>query len=166
MGLEERGLDYVVGISTTTTAHPEEALPHTPPYGGRGPRPQPPSIPSRPGKTGPGPGPLRRPHPERLAPPRHPRLRRPRLLHPPAHHPVPKGDGAGLSLYQVTRELQLLLAAWTGACPICHRNMPEPISTWPGPTRWSHRVGRTAVVERTGSIAVGSARRSSQRRCG
>ncbi|MGW1657320.1 IS701 family transposase [Streptomyces atratus] len=41
LGLEERGLDYVVGISTTTTAHPEEARPHTPPYGGRGPRPQP-----------------------------------------------------------------------------------------------------------------------------
>ncbi|SOD90548.1 IS701 family transposase [Streptomyces sp. Ag109_G2-15] len=41
LGLEERGLDYVVGISTTTTAHPEEAQPHTPPYGGRGPRPQP-----------------------------------------------------------------------------------------------------------------------------
>ncbi|WP_406224249.1 transposase [Streptomyces canus] len=39
--LEERGLDYVVGISTTTTAHPEGAQPHTPPYGGRGPRPQP-----------------------------------------------------------------------------------------------------------------------------
>ncbi|MGW0087379.1 IS701 family transposase [Streptomyces sp. NPDC003393] len=41
LGLEERGLDYVVGISTTTTAQPEEARPHTPPYSGRGPRPQP-----------------------------------------------------------------------------------------------------------------------------
>ena len=40
LGLEERGLDYVVGISTTTTAQPEEARPHIPPYGGRGPRPQ------------------------------------------------------------------------------------------------------------------------------
>jgi SRSO17 transposase len=40
LGLEERKLDYVVGISTTTTAQPEEAQPHTPPYGGRGPRPQ------------------------------------------------------------------------------------------------------------------------------
>ncbi|MEV6936180.1 transposase [Streptomyces sp. NPDC051132] len=41
MGLEERGLSYVVGISTTTTAQPEAARPHPPPYGGRGPRPQP-----------------------------------------------------------------------------------------------------------------------------
>ncbi|EST27169.1 transposase [Streptomyces niveus NCIMB 11891] len=41
LGLEERGLSYVVGISTTTTAQPETARPHTPPYGGRGPRPQP-----------------------------------------------------------------------------------------------------------------------------
>ncbi|MER6162964.1 IS701 family transposase [Streptomyces sp. NPDC001868] len=41
LGLEERGLDYVVGISTTTTAQPEEARPRIPPYGGRGPRPQP-----------------------------------------------------------------------------------------------------------------------------
>jgi SRSO17 transposase len=40
LGLEERKLDYVVGISTTTTAQQEEAQPHTPPYGGRGPRPQ------------------------------------------------------------------------------------------------------------------------------
>lgn len=40
LGLEERGLDYVVGISTTTTAQPEGARPHIPPYGGRGPRPQ------------------------------------------------------------------------------------------------------------------------------
>ncbi|WP_455907952.1 IS701 family transposase [Streptomyces murinus] len=41
LGLEERALDYVVGISTTTTAQPEEARPCIPPYGGRGPRPQP-----------------------------------------------------------------------------------------------------------------------------
>lgn len=41
LGLEERTLDYVVGISTTTTAQPEEARPCIPPYGGRGPRPQP-----------------------------------------------------------------------------------------------------------------------------
>nr|WP_198539335.1 IS701 family transposase [Streptomyces graminilatus] len=41
LGLEERGLDYVVDISTTTTAHPHQARPHTPPYSGRGPRPRP-----------------------------------------------------------------------------------------------------------------------------
>lgn len=41
LGLEERGLSYAVGISTTTTAQPEAAQPHTPPYGGRGPRHQP-----------------------------------------------------------------------------------------------------------------------------
>ena len=41
LGLAERKLAYVVGVSTTTTAHPEDTQPHTPPYGGRGPRPQP-----------------------------------------------------------------------------------------------------------------------------
>ncbi|MEV6146302.1 transposase [Streptomyces sp. NPDC051992] len=38
LGLEERGLDYAVGISTTTTARPEDAQPCTPAYPGRGPR--------------------------------------------------------------------------------------------------------------------------------
>jgi SRSO17 transposase len=41
LGLEERGLHYVVGISTTVTAHPEDARPQTPPYNGRGRRPAP-----------------------------------------------------------------------------------------------------------------------------
>jgi SRSO17 transposase len=40
LGLEERGLTYAVGISTTTTAQPEAARPHTPLRGPR-PRPQP-----------------------------------------------------------------------------------------------------------------------------
>jgi hypothetical protein len=66
---------------------------------------------------------------ERMAPPRHPRLRRPRLLHTPATGPDPKRDGAGLSLYQVVREMQLLLAVWTGACPTCHRDIPTAIPT-------------------------------------
>ncbi|OWA04555.1 hypothetical protein B9W62_27415 [Streptomyces sp. CS113] len=64
-----------------------------------------------------------------MAPPRHPRLGRPRLLHPAATEPIPKRDGVGLSLYQVVRELQLLLAIWTGACPTCHRDMPDPAPT-------------------------------------
>ncbi|MFE2039312.1 transposase, partial [Streptomyces scopuliridis] len=41
LGLEERGLDYVVGISTTTTAHSEGAQPCIPAYSGRGRRPVP-----------------------------------------------------------------------------------------------------------------------------
>lgn len=41
LGLEERGLDYVAGISTTTTAQPEDAQPCTPTYTGRGRRPVP-----------------------------------------------------------------------------------------------------------------------------
>ncbi|MEU8557448.1 IS701 family transposase [Streptomyces anthocyanicus] len=41
LGLEERGLDYVVGISTTTTAQPEHAQPCTPAYSGLGRRPAP-----------------------------------------------------------------------------------------------------------------------------
>lgn len=48
LGLEERGLTYAVGIPTTTTAHPETARPHTPPYNSRAPGPALPT-PSRPG---------------------------------------------------------------------------------------------------------------------
>ncbi|MFE0377156.1 hypothetical protein ACFW1M_16555 [Streptomyces inhibens] len=36
---------------------------------------------------------------------------------------------AGLSLYQVVRELQILLATWTGACPTCHRDIPTVAPT-------------------------------------
>ncbi|WKK21357.1 IS701 family transposase [Streptomyces olivoreticuli] len=39
LGLEERGLHYVVGISSTMTAQPQDARPHIPPYSGRGRRP-------------------------------------------------------------------------------------------------------------------------------
>ncbi len=41
LGLETRSLDYVVGISSTTTAQPEDAQPCTPAYSGRGSRPVP-----------------------------------------------------------------------------------------------------------------------------
>ncbi|RNL71029.1 IS701 family transposase [Streptomyces sp. I6] len=41
LGLEDRGLHYVVGSSTTVTAHPHSATPHTPPHSGRGRPPQP-----------------------------------------------------------------------------------------------------------------------------
>ncbi|MFE4832092.1 IS701 family transposase [Streptomyces sp. NPDC056672] len=41
LGLEERGPHYVVGGSTTLTAHPHDATPHTPPHSGRGRRPRP-----------------------------------------------------------------------------------------------------------------------------
>ncbi|PWG14124.1 hypothetical protein DF268_07740 [Streptomyces sp. V2] len=39
------------------------------------------------------------------------------------------------------REVQLLLALWTGACPTCHRDIPDPAPTWPSPT--SSSVGTT-----------------------
>ncbi|MEV0138745.1 hypothetical protein AB0O74_03495 [Streptomyces rubiginosohelvolus] len=64
-----------------------------------------------------------------LAPPRHPRLGRPRLLHHAATEQIARRDGVGLSLYRVVRELQILLATWTGACPTCHRDMPDPAPT-------------------------------------
>jgi hypothetical protein len=65
--------------------------------------------------------------PSPLAPLRHPHLPRPRLLHPapPGHRP--QSRGAGLSLYQVVREPQLLLVTWAGACPTCHRDLPTRI---------------------------------------
>ncbi|MFF9690029.1 hypothetical protein [Streptomyces sp. NPDC014623] len=33
---------------------------------------------------------------------------------------------AASRLHQVVRELQALLATWTGACPACHRDTPAP----------------------------------------
>lgn len=45
LGLEERGLHYVVGVSTTTTAHPGDAVPSIPPYRGTG-RPPTPRYPA------------------------------------------------------------------------------------------------------------------------
>ncbi|TDD62984.1 hypothetical protein E1298_44160 [Actinomadura rubrisoli] len=56
-----------------------------------------------------------------MAPPRHPGHRR-----APVHHhtaPGPKSGCAGLTLYTIIRELQPLLATWTGACPTCHQAM-------------------------------------------
>ncbi|MBY8851164.1 transposase [Saccharothrix sp. MB29] len=73
----------------------------------------------------PRPGPLRRPLLAGLAPPRHPRLGRPGDLHHPAPHP--KSPCAGLTLYAVLRELQHLLAAWTGVCHTCRQ--PVQVTT-------------------------------------
>src|SRR5208282_5413848 len=54
-----------------------------------------------------GAGPLRGPLLYRLAPPRHPRRPRPGLLH---HDPQrPKSACAGMTLYQVLHELQIVL---------------------------------------------------------
>src|ERR671922_161402 len=63
----------------------------------------------------PGPGPLRGPLLHRLASPRHVGLPGPGLLHPAAAGP--KSGCAGLTLYAVLRELQLLLAVITRARP-------------------------------------------------
>src|SRR6266511_49930 len=66
---------------------------------------------------------LRRPLLPRLAPPRHARLARTRLPHPGTAQP--KSACAGLTLFQVLRELQQLVACWTGACPTCKRKLPR-----------------------------------------
>src|ERR1700745_577717 len=58
-------------------------------------------------------GPLLR----RLAPPRHPRRPRPGLHHHDPHRP--KSACAGMTLYQVLHELQIVLALILGACPLC-----------------------------------------------
>jgi hypothetical protein len=55
---------------------------------------------------------------------RDPRRPRPGLLHPAA--PRPKSPCAGLTLYAVLRELQKILATWTGACSICGQPTPTP----------------------------------------
>ncbi|WP_442813647.1 transposase [Streptomyces sp. NBC_01754] len=75
-------------------------------------------------KDGLGPGPLRGPQLPRPAPPRHPRLPRPSLLHNAQARP--KSPCTGLTLYAVLRELQALLATWTGACSICGQPAPRP----------------------------------------
>jgi SRSO17 transposase len=41
LGLEERGLSYVVAVKATTSAYADTAVPSTPPYGGRGRPPRP-----------------------------------------------------------------------------------------------------------------------------
>ena len=68
-------------------------------------------------QDGPRPGPLRGPLLDRLAPPRHPRRPRPGVLHPAPERP--KSPCAGMTLYQVLRELQLVLAVILGTCPLC-----------------------------------------------
>lgn len=56
---------------------------------------------------------------------------------PSSHSSQPPARRPG-SLYKVARELQQLLAVWTGAGPTCHRNTPEPIPTCPSPrSRWT-----------------------------
>src|SRR6266581_4577019 len=62
-------------------------------------------------------GPLRGPLVHRLAPPRHPGRPRPGLLHHDQDRP--KSPCAGMTLYQVLRELQIVLALILGACPLC-----------------------------------------------
>jgi len=47
LGLEQRGLEYVVQVKGTTSAHPHQAVPVTPPYLGRG-RPPAPRYPDPP----------------------------------------------------------------------------------------------------------------------
>src|SRR3954453_8745223 len=76
------------------------------------------------GKDRPRAGPLRGPHLHRLAPPRHPGHRRLAVSHHSASRP--KSRYAGLSLYAVLRELQAVLATWTGVCITCGQPAPRP----------------------------------------
>jgi SRSO17 transposase len=75
--------------------------------------------------------PLRGPQLPRLAPPHHARLGRPRLPHPGATT-APASQGGSLSLFQLVRELQRLLACWDGTCATCRRPLP-PNSHLRGP---------------------------------
>ncbi|GAB3976485.1 hypothetical protein GCM10029978_063490 [Actinoallomurus acanthiterrae] len=51
LGLTERGLAYVMAVKATTSAYPADAVPHTPPYSGRG-RPPGPRYPAAPSTLG------------------------------------------------------------------------------------------------------------------
>jgi hypothetical protein len=66
-------------------------------------------------KNRPGPGPLRGPLLDRVAPARHPRRPRPGLLHHAPHRP--KSPCAGMALYQVLHELQIVLASSSAPAP-------------------------------------------------
>jgi hypothetical protein len=44
-------------------------------------------------------------------------------------HKSPKFGGVGLTGWQLLDQLQVLLACWDGACPLCQRPMP----------RWLHQ---------------------------
>jgi hypothetical protein len=39
--------------------------------------------------------------------------------------PRPRSGCAGLSLYRVVRNLQALLATWTGTCIVCGQRIPS-----------------------------------------
>ena len=54
--------------------------------------------------------------------------------HPGAAGP-PETGGVGLTLWQLLGELQVLLACWAGACPVCKRPAP----------RWLSRRGRSCA---------------------
>src|SRR6478735_5719383 len=65
------------------------------------------------------PGSLRRALLARLASPRHARLGRARLLDDRTAPPPANAGGRLISLNEVVRELQALLACWQGTCPTC-----------------------------------------------
>jgi SRSO17 transposase len=75
-----------------------------------------------------GPGPLRGSLLQGLAPPRDPGLGRACLCHLGAAGP--KSPCVGLTTFAVVRELQLLLAGWAGACPLCLRRLPKSMGWW------------------------------------
>ncbi len=53
------------------------------------------------------------------------RLRRARIPHAREKASLPPStQGGSLTLFQVVRELQTLLACWTGTCPVCRRELP------------------------------------------
>ena len=82
------------------------------------------------------PGPLRGPQLRGLAPPsRDPGLGRARGSDLGAA--APKSGGVGLTLWQLLGELQILLACWACACPLCQRPTPRwlrPTGRPPAPT--------------------------------
>jgi SRSO17 transposase len=74
------------------------------------------------------PGSFRGPLLAGLAPPRDPGVGRACLRHLGAAGP--KSPCVGLTTFAVVRELQLLLAGWAGACPLCLRRLPKSIGWW------------------------------------
>jgi DDE superfamily endonuclease len=58
---------------------------------------------------------------------------------------TPKSGGVGLTLWQLLGELQVLLACWAGACPLCKRPAP----------RWLRRTGRLPAQPEQSPLRLG-----------
>ena len=100
-------------------------------------------------------GPLRGPRLRGLAPSRDPGLGRARVSDLGAA--APKSGGVGLTLWQLLGELQILLACWADACPLCQRPRHAGYVQRGGHQRRldrRHAAPRVLVFQRPSHVAI------------